>query len=81
IILGAVFIVVLAVSLGIVSGGKKLFEILFFVFTYANVNKVPFMDYFGGMNNTGLYIYMLIAIISCLLILSFVRRKYEIRNL
>ncbi|HZY37775.1 MAG TPA: hypothetical protein VFE53_14050, partial [Mucilaginibacter sp.] len=39
IIMGSVFIVLFAVALGILSGGKKLFEILFFLFTYSNIEK------------------------------------------
>ena len=43
----AVFIVSFAICLGMISGGKKLFEILFFAITYCNLNLIPFMDYIG----------------------------------
>jgi hypothetical protein len=81
IILGSIFIVLFAVAIGILSGGKKLFEILFFLFTYANVEKVPFTDYFGGENQGENYM-ILIALLICLLtLISFMLRKMEIRRL
>ncbi len=39
---GAVFIASLAVFLGLLSGGKKLFEILFFAITYCNLTRTFF---------------------------------------
>ena len=80
IILGGIFIVLFAVGFGILSGGKKLFEILFFVFTYCNVNKVPFADYFGGMNSGVNYMAIIIGLIVSLGILSFTMRGWEIRH-
>src|SRR5207342_1965327 len=67
IITGAVFIVAFAVCLGILSGGNKLFEILFFVLTYSAVNHIPFMDYFGGMHSDLSYTGLMIIIIILLL--------------
>ena len=80
IITGAVFIVAFAVCLGILSGGNKLFEILFFVLTYSAVNHIPFMDYFGGMHNDLSYTGLMLVIIIFLLTVSFALRKYEIRH-
>jgi hypothetical protein len=78
ILAGAVFIVAFAVCLGILSGGNKLFEILFFVLTYSAVNGIPFMDYFGGMHNDLNYTGLMLAIIIFLLTVSFALRNYEI---
>ena len=80
IILGGVFIVLFAVALGILSGGKKLFEILFFLFTYANVERVPFLDYFGGMNQGINYTALIAGLIGILALLSFTLRRMEIRR-
>jgi hypothetical protein len=77
---GAVFIVALAVCLGISTGGNKLFEILFFLVTYSAVNKIPFMDYFGGMHNDVDYTGFMLVITIFLLMVSFVLRSYEIRH-
>lgn len=81
IVLGAVFIVFFAVLTGMVSGGKKLFEILFFALTYSNVNKAPALDYFGAMAHGSYYVVDMIAVISCLAVASFLWRKQEIRRL
>ncbi len=81
IIMGGIFIVLLAVALGILSGGKKLFEILFFLFTYSNINRVPFTDYFGGENHGLNYSALIDMLIGFLGVMSFVLRKFEIRRL
>jgi hypothetical protein len=81
IVSGAILIVLLAVALGILSGGNKLFEILFLLFTYANVNRIPFIDYFGGENQGLNYLIYLFAIITVLTCTSFLLRKFAIRRL
>ncbi|CAN5116237.1 hypothetical protein BH11BAC6_BH11BAC6_05070 [soil metagenome] len=78
---GAVFIVSFAVLLGILSGGKKLFEILFFAITYCSLNLIPFTDYFGGINNGVSYTGAMLTIITVMLAGSFALRKYEIGHL
>jgi len=78
IIMGGMFIVFFAVAIGILSGGKKLFEILFFLFTYLNIEKVPFADYYGGMNNGVNYMVLIAALIVLLAIVGFTLRKLEI---
>jgi len=81
IIMGAVFIVLFAVALGIISGGKKLFEILFFLFTYLNIERVPIADYFGGMNHNANYLAFVTMLAAFLVFLSFILRRIEIRHL
>lgn len=78
---GAVFIGSFAVFLGILTGGKKLFEILFFAITYCNLNLIPFADYFGAVNGDTAYTAIMPVIILCLLVMSFALRKYQIRHL
>ena len=78
ILAGAVFIVSFAVCLGILSGGKKLFEILFFAITYFNVNLLPFTDYFGALSSGISLALTMLMIIAGLLFISFAKRKYEI---
>ena len=83
IINGNAFIVLLAVALGILSGGKKLFEIIFFLLTYAVLNKVPATAYLGGLphqNPTGLMLVVLAANVI-LLATSLAIRNYQTRNL
>jgi hypothetical protein len=79
IVAGSVFLVLLAAGLGIVSGGKKLFEVLFFLLTYVNVNRVPFVDYFG-FEASILSVSIVLTLSALLLTLSVAVRSYEIRH-
>ncbi len=77
VILGGLFLVLFASILGILTRSKKLFEILFFLITYANINGIPFFDYFGNHpNNT-----ILILILSVIFLLTIFRlRYYQLKN-
>jgi hypothetical protein len=79
IIAGAFFIVLLAACLGVISGGKKLFEVLFFMITYLNLNRVPFADYFG-FQTSGYSLLLVISLCSGLAVLCWSARSYEIRH-
>lgn len=79
IVAGSVFLVLLAAGLGIVSGGKKLFEVLFFLLTYVNVNRVPFANYFG-FDASVLSVSIVLTLSALLLTLSIAVRSYEIRH-
>jgi hypothetical protein len=79
IVAGGIFIVLFAACLGIISGGKKLFEVLFFAITYMNVNRVPFADYFG-FSPTASSLLILVALSIFLAALSWLVRSYEIRH-
>ncbi|WP_350284357.1 hypothetical protein [uncultured Croceitalea sp.] len=73
---GALFILLLAAFLGLLTQGKKLFEVLFFLLTYANINTIPFLDYFGALAHDKQYLMNLsvtvfVLLSSCILI----RRK------
>lgn len=83
IICGAVFIVLLAVCLGIVSGGKKLFEVMFFMLTYASTQKIPAIDYLGATahSNPVSYFGVLLGLIGAFLLISFSVRNYQMRHL
>jgi hypothetical protein len=80
---GAIFIVSLAAALGILSGGKKLFEVVFFMLTYAIVNKMDVADYLGSLthNNAGMYILILTCINACMLCAGFLTRSYQVKHL
>jgi len=79
-ILGSIFIVGLAVFLGIISRGKKLFEVLFFMLTYSNMNKIIYADYFGGWKHSALYITALTLLTVIFLSTSFMIKKYRLKN-
>jgi hypothetical protein len=80
ILLGAIFVVAFSVCCGVVSAGKRFFEIIFFLLTYCNVNAIPVFDYFGGFSHGTGYTLLLVAINSVLICCAFLFRGYEIRN-
>lgn len=80
IILGGILIVIFAVLLGILSKGKKLFEVLFFLITYANINRIPFLDYFGGLKHHPLFLVKLALLIFILAGISLLLRKYQLKK-
>jgi hypothetical protein len=80
ILLGAIFLVLLSSFLGIVSGGKKLFEVLFFTLTYANLNRIPFVDYFGSQWISIKPIFILLALILFFACVSWSVRRFQIRH-
>jgi len=80
VILGGMFIVLLAVTFGIVSKSKKLFEIIFFFLVYANINQVPFLDYYGGISSSLIYNVKLFLLVLLLGTISVFVRKIEIEQ-
>jgi len=81
VILGGIFVVLLAFTLGILTKGKKLFEVLFFMITYANMNRIPFLDYFGSQSHSGPYIAVLVLLVGCLACISFLARRFQLKHL
>ena len=81
IFLGAIFIVVFAIFLGVISGGKKLFEILFFFLAYSNINKIPVLDYFGALNKGTNYMVMMAVLSLSITAISYIWRRFEISRL
>ncbi|MEI7491605.1 MAG: hypothetical protein WCK92_09415 [Bacteroidota bacterium] len=82
IIVGAVFIPAFAVSSGIISGGSKLFEVVFTIMVYGILYSVPYFDFTGGVTGSkelGMADYLL-ATVLILVILAFLVRKRQIRH-
>jgi hypothetical protein len=80
IMIGGLFLISFAVFSGIISGGKRLFEILFFAITYLLVSSFSYVDYFGGFHEDFSYLIVIIITLFLLLVTSFSVRKYEIKN-
>lgn len=80
---GSMLIVLLSVCLGILSGSKKLFEILFFALTYIVFQGIPQVHYLGAMafENYGGMMLIILMINIILLICSFAIRNYQTRHL
>lgn len=79
-VLGGIFIVLFAALLGVLSRGEKLFEVIFFMITYANINSIPFTDYFGGFEHQQYYLIQLAIIILLLGSASFLFRIKQLRR-
>ncbi|WP_111707696.1 hypothetical protein [Lutibacter citreus] len=78
--LGGIFIVLLASVLGMISKGKKLFEVMFFMITYANINGIVFVDYFGGFEHNQFYPVQLSIITLILGSACFFIRNYQLKG-
>jgi hypothetical protein len=80
---GCLLIVLLAVCLGIISGGKKLYEILLFLITYAITQKIPAADYLGAVKYYSHinYIITILMLNIFLALVSFTVRNYQTRHL
>jgi hypothetical protein len=83
IISGAVCIVLLAVCIGIISKGKKLFEIIFFLLTYALTQAIPVVDYLGAIPHDShiLYMAVILGLNVFLTVVSFWVRGHQSRHL
>lgn len=75
IVFGFLFLIVTSVVFGLLSKGKKIFEIVFFLITYANINGIIDVDYFGGFKKDLASIYTLLVLILILLGTSFFLKK------
>lgn len=80
-ILGSIFIIGLSALSAMVSQGKKLFEVLFFFIMYGNINRLPFLDYFGGAHASVGYLTGLLLVCGSLLTISLVSRSHQLRSL
>jgi hypothetical protein len=80
IIVGAVFIVALSVSSGVITGGKRFFEIIFFMLTYINISALSLLDYFGAFKHELLFPLVEIVFIGLMFFCAYMYRSYEIRN-
>ncbi len=82
IINGAICIVLFAICLGIISRGKKLFEIMFFLLTYTLTQKIPVADYLGGISHDGRMAYIVVICVLNVLFasISFAVRNYQLRH-
>lgn len=80
-VLGSIFIIGLSALSGMVSQGKKLFEVLFFFIVYGNINNVPFLDYYGSLNSSMGYLVSLLIVSGALLSASIIGRSYQLRSL
>lgn len=78
ILLGSLFLVLIALTFGIIFRGRKLFEVLFFMLTYANINGIVFTDYFGALPHQKGYLIKLTVIVIALFITCFAKRSYDL---
>jgi hypothetical protein len=80
IVLGAMLLISFSICSGILTGGKRFFEIFFFLLTYAVIESIPQADYFGGKHCTTEYVAIQLLIVLFLLTTAYIARNYEIKN-
>lgn len=80
VILGGIGVVLLSSVLGMLSKGKKLFEVFFFMLTYGNINGIPQLDYFGGYTHSNNYILILCLLLVILAAGSIFRRRHVLHK-
>ena len=77
---GALFISSFAIASGILTGGSKLFEVIFTVMVYGVLNRIPFVDFIGaieGSQSLGVAHFLMLATIF-LLFTAFSGRRWQI---
>jgi hypothetical protein len=82
IVVGALFIPSFAIASGILTGGSKVFEVIFTIMVYCILNAIPLFDFVGaikGSRELGIAHYLLV-ITFVLVIVAFSARKRQIRN-
>jgi hypothetical protein len=80
---GALFIPTFAIALGIITGGSKLFEVMFTIIVYGYFNNVPFFDFTGAIEEShklGIANYLLLFTLV-LVIVAFSGRKRQIMHI
>jgi len=80
IVLGSFFIVLLAAISGLLTKGNKFFEIVYFFLTYANLNKFPLLDYFGGIVKTDMFWIKHSTVVFLMVVATFFLRKWKLNN-
>ncbi len=80
IILGGILVVAIAAMLGMISKGKKFFEVTFFMVTYANLNSIPFLDYFGALEHDYEYVLQLVLLTMLAMLSVLITRRYKLIN-
>ncbi|MBK8903967.1 MAG: hypothetical protein IPM53_22485 [Anaerolineaceae bacterium] len=74
----ALFIPTLALALGVLSNGRKLFEVLHVSLWYLALNKVAAVDYFGANSSGNVGFFMPLTLI--LLVIAFIGRARQLQN-
>ncbi len=80
VILGSFIVISLAICLGIVSGGKRLFEVFYFFITYFTIQKIPGFNFLIGNANDGSLLQIQLIIVTTLLTVAYLKRRFDIIN-
>lgn len=80
IILGGILVVAIAAMLGMISKGKKFFEVIFFMVTYAYLNNISFLDYFGALEHDYEYVLQLLLLTMLAMLSVLITRRYKLIN-
>lgn len=83
IIVGSLFIPSFAIASGIITGGSKLFEVIFTIIVYGYFNNVYFFDFTGAISESHEFgvAHYIFAITLVLVILALIIRKRQISHI
>lgn len=80
IIIGAMMLTAFSMFLGILSGSSKIFEVVLLFCTYALIQKIPFADYLGSIDQTIVTRLWLFVAVTLLLAIGYGIRSYKIQH-
>lgn len=66
----SLIMIMISCLLGIISKSNRPFEILLIIVVYANINKVPFLDFYGGLHHSLNYLLSLVLLNIFILIIN-----------
>lgn len=75
---GALFIPSLALALGVLTGSGKTFEVLYVLWMYGVLQRVPAFDFVGATPESPWQIYALLAL--ALMVITLLARQWQLKN-
>ncbi|MDH3252263.1 MAG: hypothetical protein OEM41_05680, partial [Ignavibacteria bacterium] len=78
---GALFIPSLALAVGVLTGSSKAFEVIYVIWMYIIVQKVPALDFVGVVSDSPWYVYALLALALCTLCAFARQRQWGTRHI
>ena len=77
-LIGALFVPSLALTFGVLTGSSKTFEIIYVLWMYLILNKIPAIDFIGMTPNSPWQLYLGLSLV--LLAVSAVSRQIQMKN-
>ncbi|MFZ6030639.1 MAG: hypothetical protein ACOYYS_23275 [Chloroflexota bacterium] len=75
---GALFIPSLALALGVMTGSGKTFEVIYVLWMYGALQRVPAFDFIGTSSASPWYVYAPLAL--ALMVITILARRWQLKN-